>query len=285
NRQKVPQTLVQRFGGIHETVIQTGRPRLFGKQTHMLVDLHLVLVARVIRRDFHGGIVFHILQQDGVAKLRREFVRIQNMEQHHFVAAVPQGLDYLDDLLRLLIEVGHYDNDAAPLEKLLEVDEGLGKIRARAPFRLLDGVQDTHQLALPGGWRDVIGHVLIEDDQSRGIPLLRRHVGERSGEVARIIQFSDAARSISHGLAGVEQDEQLHVRLALEALQIKALRAGENVPIDVAEIVSLNVLLILGELLAEAELRRAVQPRDTAIHHRLRDKVERRYGRQYRGIE
>ena len=146
-------------------------------------------------------------------------------------------------------------------------------------------MQDTHQLALPCGWWNVIGHVLIEHDQPSGISLLRRHVGERSGEVARVIQFPDVARSISHGRAGVEQDEQLHVRFALESLQVETLAAGEDVPIDVAQVVALHILLVFGELLGETEFRGTMQARDEAIHHRLRDEVERRDGSEDRGIE
>ena len=52
-----------------------------------------------------------------------------------------------------------------------------------------------------------------------------------------------------------------------------------------AQIVSRRVGAILGELLAEAEVRRAVQAGDKSIDHRLRQQVERRDAGQHGGIE
>jgi hypothetical protein len=37
---------------------------------------------------------------------------------------------------------------------------------------VFDGVQDSHELPLPRRRRNVIGYVLIEHDQSRGVALL-----------------------------------------------------------------------------------------------------------------
>ena len=54
------------------------------------------------------------------------------------------------------------------------------------------------------------------------------------------------------------------------------LRAREDVPIDVAEIVALGVGAILGELLGEAEIGRAMEARDEAIDDGLGDEVEAR---------
>ena len=79
---------------------------------------------------------------------------------------------------------------------------------------------------------------------------------------------------VVHGVAGVEQDGQQAVGLAAIALQVGALGAGEDVPIDVAQIVAGRVGAVLGELLAEAEIGRAVQAGDEAVDDRLGDQVE-----------
>ncbi len=231
------------------------------------------------------GVVFDVLQQHRIAELRREFIRIENVEQHHFVAAIAQRLDHLDDLLRLFVKIRHHDHDAAPLQKLLKMMNGLEKSVREPPsaFSMACRMRISWPCRVDG--RDVVGHVLIEDDQAGGVALLRRQIGQRCGEEARIIEFADLARAIRHRRAGIEQNQQLHVRLALEPLQIETLGAGEDVPVDVAQIVALHVLLIFGELLAETELRRTVQSRDEPVHYRLRDEVERRNGSEYCGIE
>src|SRR5205085_11647604 len=76
------------------------------------------------------------------------------------------------------------------------------------------------------------------------------------------------------------QDEQLTVRLASIPLQIAAIGARENIPIDVPQIVTLRVSPILRELLAKSKIRRPMQPRDEAVDHSLSNEVKRRNSRE-----
>ena len=103
------------------------------------------------------------------------------MKQDHLVAAIAQRLDGADDLVRIGVEIGNHHHDAAPVQEILEVDKWLGEIRARARLGLFDGVQQAEELALAGGRRDVVGHVLVEDDQARRVAL---HVGHVHSEAA-----------------------------------------------------------------------------------------------------
>ena len=57
-----------------------------------------------------------------------------------------------------------------------------------------------------------------------------------------------------------------------------------DVPIHVTQIVAGIVSAILGELRAEAEVGRAVQAGDEAVHHGLGDQVEPVQPAQNRGI-
>ena len=70
------------------------------------------------------------------------------------------------------------------------------------------------------------------------------------------------------------KQRELAVGFAAVALQIRALGAGEDVPIDVPQIVAGRVGAVLGELLAEAEVGGPVQSRDETVDHGLGDQVE-----------
>ena len=119
-------------------------------------------------------VVFSMIEeQHGVAELRLDLLRIEHMKQDHFIAAIAQRLDGLDDDVRVLVEIRHHHHDAAPVQEILEVDERLGEIGVRPDLGLLDGVQQAEKLPLPRGRRDVILHVLIEDDQPGGVALAR----------------------------------------------------------------------------------------------------------------
>ena len=101
-----------------------------------------------------------------------------------------------------------------------------------------------------------------------------RQVEERRGQIAGVIHLVDAVRAELHGVAGVEQHRQQAVGFAAKALEIQALGARIDVPIDMAKIVAGSVGAIFGELLAEAEIGRAVQAGDEAIDHGFGDQVE-----------
>ena len=77
-----------------------------------------------------------------------------------------------------------------------------------------------------------------------------------------------------HRPAAVQQNRQLAVGLAAIALEIRALGAREHVPIDVAQIVAGRVGAVFGELLAEAEIGRAMQAGDEAVDHGARHQVQ-----------
>src|SRR5215831_5519292 len=92
-------------------------------------------------------------------------------------------------------------------------------------------------------------------------------------------------RGVLHGIACVEQYRQQTVRFAPVALQVRALGPRIHVPIDVTQIVARRIRAVLGEFLAEAEVRRAMQARDEAVDDRLGDEVQSGNRVEHSGIE
>ena len=161
-----------------------------------------------------------------------------------------------------LVEIGNEHDDAAAPQKLLEMVERLGEIGARARLGLFEAAQQPDELALPRGGPDVVAHLIVEDDQAGGVALvLDGEIKQRSGREARVIHLVDGVGRVLHGVAGVEQHGQQAVGFAAIALQVGALGAGEDVPVHVAQVVARRVGAVFGELLAEAEIGRAVQAR------------------------
>ena len=161
---------------------------------------------------------------------------------------------------------------------------GLVKSVCVPGFGLLDGVQQAEELPLAGGGRDVVLDVFIEDDEAGRIALGVGHVAERGGDEAGVIELGDAGGAEAHGGGGVEEEEELGIGLALVAFEEAAVGAGEDVPIDVAEVVALGVGAILGEFLGEAEVRRAMESGDEAVDHGLGYQVEAGDGGERRGV-
>ena len=82
-----------------KTYSSPARGRFVRKSAHMVIDFRLYSF-RAYRANFHGGIVFDVQQQDGVAEFRRDLVRIEEVEEDHFVAVIAERFDDLDDRVR-----------------------------------------------------------------------------------------------------------------------------------------------------------------------------------------
>jgi hypothetical protein len=191
----------------------------------------------------------------------------------------------LDDGLRILVEVRQDDHDPTAVQEVLKVYERLDEIGVRPDLGRFDGVQQAEELALASGGLNVILDVLIEDDESGGVTLNGRHVAQRRSDEARVIELVNRLRSVAHRRRSIEEEKELGIGLALVAFQVAAVGAGEDVPIDVPEIVALGVGAVLGEFLGEAEVRRAVEAVDESVDDGLGDEVKRGDGGKCRGVE
>ena len=120
------------------------------------VRLHLsaILLLGVIGRDLEMLVGLHVHQDGRPVQRRTHILGVEDVEQHHLVAAVTQRLDGADNALGRFPEIGDDQHDAAALEELLEVAHGLGEIGAGARLGLFQAGQQTMQLALPRGRPD-----------------------------------------------------------------------------------------------------------------------------------
>jgi len=71
-----------------------------------------------------------------------------------------------------------------------------------------------------------------------------------------------------HGGRGVEVDLAAVVGIVLKLFDVERVTPGPDLPVEVAEIVALNVLAVTGELRRVAEERAAVKPIEESLHDR-----------------
>ena len=83
----------------------------------------------------------------------------------------------------------------------------------------------------------------------------------------------------------IEQDEELAIRLAAVALKETAVGTGEDVPIDMAKVVTFCVGAILGKFLGEAKVGGTVEAGHESINDGLGDEIEARDGGESGGVE
>ena len=212
---------------------------------------------------------------EGSPNFGPDFLGIEHVKQHDFVAVEAQRLDGPHDVFRRIVKIGNEHDDAAAPQELLKMFERLGEIGARVRLGLFQAAEQPMQLSLPRGGPDVGANFIVEDDQARGVALiLNRQIEKRGRREARVIHLAHGVRGELHGVAGVEQHGEDAVGFAAIALQVGALGAGEDVPIHVAQVVARRVRAVFGEFLAEAEIRRAVQAGDEAVDDGLRHQIQ-----------
>ena len=81
-------------------------------------------------------------------------------------------------------------------------------------------------------------------------------------------------RGKAHGTAGIDQQHQLAVGLALEALDVGAIRTGIHIPVHMAQVIPRRIRTVFGEFLTEAKVCRTVQAGDESIDHRRGHQVK-----------
>src|SRR3979411_35232 len=152
------------------------------------------------------------------------------------------------------------------MQQLLEMLQRLPDVRPPPWTRLLQSRKKSRKLALPCRWPYVLPHLIIEDDQPGRIALVPdREIEERRRNKPCVVHLLWRAGRVLHRVARIEQYHELAVRLAAIALQVAPLCAREQIPVHMAQIVTRDVGAVLGELLAEAEVRRSRQAPPKAV--------------------
>ena len=131
-----------------------------------------------------------------------------------------------------------------------------------------------------------MGHdVLVEGDDADAIALPLRQVGHARADEAAVLELGKALARELHRPRDVEQDRHVRVSVGLILLDVIAIGARVEAPVDAADVVAGDVAAMLGKVDRGAEERRPVQPVDEALHHRAREQLEVADPRQDRRVD
>ena len=207
-----------------------------------------------------------------------QFVAIEDLEDENFVAGVAEVRESLQQFLRVAEAVGEHDEQAAPRDARDKVTEDVAQRGLAAGLGGLEFVQQHAQVRDAGARRDVAADFGVEGDEAHAVALLEHEVGERGGEPDGVVGLRRAARTrVAHGAAEVEQERGAEVGFLLVFADVVTVGLAEDLPVEPADFVALHILPVLGELDAEALVRRLVQPGEKALDHPLRDDLQVRY--------
>ena len=129
------------------------------------------------------------------------------MEHDHVVAAEPERRHRLEHRLRLLVEIGDQDEQAAAREVLGQL---VHRRRQLPGLRRLQPIEDVQRrLHVLGRRRHVFDDVVVERGEADAVALAVDQVGQAAGEDAPVFELGDAAAAEAHRLRDVEQQAKL----------------------------------------------------------------------------
>src|SRR5262245_40767544 len=137
----------------------------------------------------------------------------------------------------------------------------------------------------PGARRQHGHNALVECRKSCRISLAIHEVSERGRQTLTVLVFRDPARTVGHGPADIEHHMAVEIRFFLEFLHVVAIAARVDLPVDRRQIVTRQVLAVLGELDAESFEGTAVEPREKPFDNRASFQLEGAEARHNRRIE
>src|SRR4051794_14292206 len=140
---------IQRTVGAQQEVIEPRALGLSSQSVYVVGYLLPIFSAGIFGRRFYRFASLHIQQQRGAVKNRLDFLRMKHVEQDEFASTVTEGLHGLYHCIRILIEVGDQNGNAPLLHKPLEFKKRAHEIRAFPQGRVVDSMQEPHELSLP----------------------------------------------------------------------------------------------------------------------------------------
>src|SRR3954462_15860581 len=120
----------------------------------MRVDLGAIRSLRIFRNDFDFLLGLKIDEDGGAIEYGANLLRVEDMKQHHFIAAKAQWLDGEHDGFRVFVEIGDDDGDAATVQEFLEMVQRFGEIGAGVRLGAFERSKQARQLAGARRWPD-----------------------------------------------------------------------------------------------------------------------------------
>ena len=240
-----------------------------------------VVFADELGVDLEAGAVFHVFEGDGAVVAEVGFGAVEDLQDDHLVAGVLEVLQGEEEVVGIVEEVGDEDDQAAAGDFVGEVMEGIGDVGGFGGGELFEAFEDLIEVAGAVALGDVEADVGVEGGEADEILLAGEHVGEGGGEDGGVFEFRGAGGggglrffafglrgggvAEGHGGGGVEADGGAEVGFLLVLLNVVAVGAGEDGPVEVFEFIAGDVFAVLGELDGEAFVGGFVEAGESAF--------------------
>ena len=219
-----------------------------------------------------------VLEAAGTLERERQLVVVADLDGDYFVAAEAQVVERPEEFLGVSEEVADHEDDAAPRDALGNLVEDAGHVGLAAGLQRVEPLQDAAHLRGLGLGGDEVADSRVVGGEAHGVLLVDEQVGERRGDVLAVLELREAASrgapAVAHRAGGVEDDRRAQVGLVDVLLDVEALAASGEAPVEGARVVARDVSAVLGELGAGALPGALVAPGDEAVDGAVREELD-----------
>ena len=199
-----------------------------------------------------------------------------DVEDDELVAAVVDVLEGLEEAGGVAEQVADHDDDAARGDALGDLVEDGRELRLAADLGRVDEAEEVEELALARLGGEEFAYARVERREPHAVLLADEHRGEARGEVLGVLELGEAAAlelggqvaAVVHRAGAVEAEHDADVGLGHGLLDVVAVLAAVDLPVDHLDLVAREVLAVVGELDGGALLGAAVAAGDEAVHGR-----------------
>ena len=173
---------IERLRRVEERVVGARFADALRERARMLGDDLLVLLAKILGDDGHLLARLHVDEVRRVGEREVDLVAVEQMEDHHVVAAAANVRERVDDGVRILIEIGDEQDETAAAHGLRQLPQRREQRRlARRGLRvapcLLDAIERVqNELQMLRRRRHVVDDVGVDRREADAIALHAREV-------------------------------------------------------------------------------------------------------------
>ena len=207
------------------------------------------------------------------------------MEHRHVVLAKPEMAEATGQLLGIHEQIGNYDDQGPLANRLGQLVEHLRQSARPLRPHLLQRIEHQPQMGgIPPRRQvpdDCVGHA---GDADR-VSLAAGQEAERARELAGVVDPRDAGGAVAHRAAGIDDEAAPQVGVGLILLDVVAIRAAVDPPVEPTEVIARHILSVLGKLNARPAVRADMTARHAADHRPAGEQRHRGKPREHAAVE
>src|SRR5882672_26838 len=238
------------MGGLDEKVRQTAGAAVFPQAADQPLQVRLVALEEARGDgDLRELAVLAVLEGEVADDRRLYLLRAEHLDDDDLVAALEQPLERARVAL-LVEEVGDDDLHSRRVVAQRELFQPL--VQVGGPLRLdrIDELEKPpHLLLAPGRGKALEARAVRRLDRD-AVEIRERDIGHRGRQPLGVEELRRIA--VRHRQAAVDEDGKPQVLLDVEELEEEAVESAVDVPVDVAQVVALRIVAVVGEFRARA---------------------------------